>query len=388
VVQTFTIVREQPNLIFAAYRPVELFIFTENVAIDSGDGLRLPEALKVGMTYSVVSHRPNFDPELLRWAAEAYPAEITARYLQLPDTVTDRTRQLALELTAAYDNAFDKVTALNDHLLAEYPYNFFPPAHPDGADAVDTFLFRDKEGICEQYVSALVVMARSLGIPARLAAGYGSGAYNTLTGYYEVRASDAHSWAEVYFPGYGWVPFDPTPGWIPQPYPTPVQTWFLSATGNPFAGLNLPLGSIIAGGVVNLVAVVPLLIGLLVVIGVGILALFLSRRLRHAFLRQAALRYSRITDDRTRRAILKLYQRGMTLLSRKRFRRRQGWETLHEYAAHFDQLPALARLTRLAETATYRPEIPDVQQVQAAESALNDLRAELSGFGGNRSTSE
>jgi transglutaminase-like putative cysteine protease len=377
VVQTFTIVREQPNLIFAAYRPAEVFIFADNLAIDSGDGLRTPEALKVGMTYSVVSHLPEFEPDLLRQSPASYPAEITRRYLQLPETVTDRTRQLAQELTAAEDNSFDKVTALTNHLLATYPYNFFPPPHPEGTDAVDTFLFRDQEGICEQYVSALVVMARSLGIPARLVTGYGSGDYNALTGYYEVRASDAHSWAEVYFAGYGWVPFDPTPGWLPQPYPTPVQTWFLSATGNPFADLNLPLGSLITNGVVGLAAVMPLLIIGAVIVGGIILALFLSRRFRRALVDQAVRQYSRLSNDRTRRAVLKLYQQGIRLLRHKRYRPRAAAETLHEYARQFDQLPALARLTRLVEMAAYRPDTPDPALFQEAQSAFRALESEV-----------
>jgi hypothetical protein len=223
-------------------------------------------------------------------------------------------------------------------------------------------------------------MARSLGIPARLVTGYGSGDYNTLTAYYEVRASDAHSWAEVYFPGYGWVPFDPTPGWMPQPYPTPVQTWFLSASGNPFAGLNLPPGSMVVGGAAGLAAIGPLLLGAAIFIGGLILALFLSRRLRAYLLRQAALRYSRLSNEPTRRAILKLYQRGVTLLTRKRYQRREAWETLHEYARRFDQLPALGRLTRLAESAAYRPEVPGEPLVQEAQAALRDLRTEVTGL--------
>ena len=377
VVQTFTIVREQPNLIFAAYRPAEIFVFADNLAIDSGDGLRTPEALKVGMTYSVVSYRPDFEPALLRQAPVDYPAEITRRYLQLPETVTDRTRQLAQNLTVSEQNSFDKVMALTNHLLETYPYNFFPPPHPEGTDAVDTFLFRDQEGICEQYVSALVVMARSLGIPARLVTGYGSGDYNALTGYYEVRASDAHSWAEVYFAGYGWVPFDPTPGWTPQPYPTPVQTWFLSATGNPFADLNLPLGSVITNSVVGLTAIMPLLIvGAAMVVGI-ILALFLSRRFRRALVGQAVRRYSQLSNDRTRWAILKLYQRGLRLLQRKHYRQRTAAETLYEYAHQFDQLPALAKLTRLAEVAAYRPDSPDPALFQEAQSALKALESEV-----------
>ncbi|MCB0198110.1 MAG: transglutaminase domain-containing protein, partial [Anaerolineae bacterium] len=175
IVQTFTLVRDQPNLIFAAYRPAEIFIATERLSLDSGDGIRVPEGLKAGLTYSVVSYRPDFDADRLRHLpAGPYPPAIRERYLQLPDTISQRVRQLAQTLTEPHDNTFDKVDALTEYLLTEYPYNLFPPAHPPGAEVVDTFLFEDREGICEQYVTALVVMARSLGIPARLVSGYGA----------------------------------------------------------------------------------------------------------------------------------------------------------------------------------------------------------------------
>ena len=89
-------------------------------------------------------------------------------------------------------------------------YSLDIPALPAGADAVDQFLFVSRKGFCEQIGSSLVVMLRALGIPARLAVGYAPGERNPFTGLYEVRASDAHAWAEVWFPGVGWQSFDPT----------------------------------------------------------------------------------------------------------------------------------------------------------------------------------
>ncbi len=85
-------------------------------------------------------------------------------------------------------------------------------------DAVEYFLFEQKRGYCEQFSSSLAVMARSLGIPARVATGYVSGEYNPFTGLYEVKASDAHAWVEVYFPRYGWSTFDPTPSFDSTPW--------------------------------------------------------------------------------------------------------------------------------------------------------------------------
>jgi transglutaminase-like putative cysteine protease len=369
IVQSFTMVKDQPNLIFAAYRPAEIFIVAESVSLDRGDGLRLPETLKAGMTYSVVSYRPNFDPALLRQASGRYPAGITERYLQLPSNISLRVRNLAQSLTAPYANNYDKVTALTEHLLNNYPYNFFPPPHPPGAEVVDTFLFEDREGVCEQYVTALVVMARTLGIPARLTAGYGSGDYNPLTGYYEVRLNHAHSWAEVYFPEYGWVPFDPTPGWLPQPYPTPVQTWLFS--GSQALGFDLPIANLVSGGMAGLTFMAPFLIGSVILVGLGILALYLYQRLAVA---PPPTKPNQPPTDLTRRLILTLYEQGSAILKRRKYRKREKWETLSEYAQNVGNLPGLSQLTQAAEIAVYRPEAPDEEIVVEAKTALASLK--------------
>ncbi|MBE7549705.1 MAG: DUF4129 domain-containing protein [Anaerolineales bacterium] len=373
IVQSFTLAKDQPNLVFAAYRPAEIFIVAENLSRDSGDGLRLPETLKAGMTYSVVSYRPNFDPTLLRQASTRYPPNISQRYLQLPANISERVSNLAQTLTAPYTNNYDKVIALTEHLLTNYPYNFFPPPHPPRAEVVDTFLFEDRQGVCEQYVTALVVMARTLGIPARLATGYGSGDYNPLTGYYEVRLNHAHSWAEVYFPESGWVPFDPTPGWTPQPYPTPVQTWLFS--GSQVFGFDLPIAGLVSGGAAGLAFMAPFLFGSAVVVGLGLLALYLYRRFKPAF---ALPQFQRApATDRTRRLILSLYEQGSKLLTRRKYRQREKWETLHEYAQRVGKLASLSRLTQAAEIAAYRPEAPDAETVDKAKAALVSLQNEV-----------
>jgi len=382
VVQTYTVVRDQPNLIFSAYRPTELFIVSESISLDTNDGIRVPEPIKAGTTYSVVSYRPNFEPEVLRKVSAPYPPHITKRYLQLPDNISQRVRDLAKTLTDPYDNAFDKVNALNDYLLTEYPYDFFPPAYPSGAEVVDNFLFVDRRGFCEMYASSLVVMARSLGIPARLTTGYGSGDYNAITGYYEVRVSDAHSWAEIYFPEYGWVPFDPTPGWEPQPYPTPVQNWLFSDNGKllkQLSGLNLPLKAMASGGLAGLTVVLPVLIVIGVLAGIVLLVMVLNRRLRLMLARWARNRYSQIAGhDQTRRLILKLYHKGVGLLRRrKKQSRREAWETIGEYASRVNAPPALTHLGHLAEVAAYRPDAPDVENVSQAREALGKLKKEL-----------
>jgi hypothetical protein len=225
-------------------------------------------------------------------------------------------------------------------------------------------------------------MARSLGIPARLVSGYGSGDYNAITGYYEVRMSHAHSWAEIYFSEYGWVPFDPTPGWNPQPYPTPLQNWLFTNNGqllNGLAGLNLPLGAIAASSLAGLAFLAPFLIGAALLIGLALLVILLSRRLRTALARWAANRYSQVVDEtQARRRILKLYHQALRFLTRYHYRQRQSWETINEYAETTGH-PALARLSRLAEVAAYRPQPPDPAAVEQAAQALASLKVEVKG---------
>jgi hypothetical protein len=226
--------------------------------------------------------------------------------------------------------------------------------------------------VCEQYVTALVVMARTLGIPARLTAGYGSGDYNPLTGYYEVRLNHAHSWAEVYFPEYGWVPFDPTPGWLPQPYPTPVQTWLFS--GSQALGFDLPIANLVSGSMAGLTLLAPFLIGSVILVGLGILALYLYQRLAVA---PTSTQPNQPPTDPTRRLILTLYEQGSAILRHRKYRKREKWETLSEYAQNVGNLPSLNQLTQAAEIAAYRPEAPGEKTVVEARTALASLKGEV-----------
>jgi len=120
-------------------------------------------------------------------------------------------KELTLELTREYDNIFDKMIALEEY-LRQIPYNEDIEAPPPDRDAVDYFLFDSREGYCDYYASAMAVMARAVGIPARIAVGYAGGEYDEEWDGYRVRRSDAHTWVEVYFPDYGWIEFEPTAG--------------------------------------------------------------------------------------------------------------------------------------------------------------------------------
>ncbi len=130
--------------------------------------------------------------------------------MQLPGTISDRVYKLARDLTADYDKPFDKAQAIERYLRAEIKYNEQLPTPPRGIEKVDYILFTAKEGYCDYYASAMIVMLRSLGIPARLAAGFARGTYNSDLDTFHVVNADAHSWVEVFFPRYGWIEFEPT----------------------------------------------------------------------------------------------------------------------------------------------------------------------------------
>lgn len=212
--QTYYVVKPGPNMIFAASTPSELYFADDRVYQMDDGSLRAGVLLEKGTVYTVVSQRPAVTPERLRELQGSPTANLGAtekrRYLQLPDTTSARTRELAAQITQGLTNTYDKVRALEAWLGANTTYSIDIPPLPDGVDAVDHFLFDERVGFCEQIGTSLVVMLRSIGVPARLTVGYAAGERNPFTGLYDVRASDAHAWAEVWVPRVGWLPFDPT----------------------------------------------------------------------------------------------------------------------------------------------------------------------------------
>ena len=211
VSQTFYIEAEQPSIVFSGGQPDTVWM-EGGVNIDEIGGLRLPSTLTPGSVYSVVSSRGAASPGELRSVVRRDVPDEFQRYLALPDTVTDRTRELAARITRNATNDYDRVKAIEGWLAESYRYSTDSPVPPDGQDAVDHFLFETDVGFCEQFASATAIMLRSLGIPTRVVAGYTPGFRNPFTGYYDVRNSDAHMWVEVWFPAFGWYEFDPTFG--------------------------------------------------------------------------------------------------------------------------------------------------------------------------------
>jgi transglutaminase-like putative cysteine protease len=212
LVQTFYVRKPGPNLIFGA-APIEKVYFPDREVYELSDGtLRARVEVGRGAVYTTVSRPPSVTVDALRQAStdgSGAPADITERYAG-PSVITPRVRQLAQQVTAGASTTYDKVIDLESWLAANTRYTLDIPPLPPGADAVDQFLFVDRRGFCEQIASSLAVMLRSLGVPSRVVAGYAPGLRNPFTGLFQVRASDAHLWTEVWFPGIGWQSFDPT----------------------------------------------------------------------------------------------------------------------------------------------------------------------------------
>ena len=180
---------------------------------DDIEAVFVDEQMVAGDQYRVLGQRSTADADQLRTAGQSYPTWIEGRYLDVPESVTERTRSLAetVAIESGAETPFDQAWAIQE-LLQTYTYDLNPPVGENGEDIVDFFLFESKVGRCEQYASAMVVMLRSLGIPSRLVSGYRSSDEVNDVGQYIFREQQAHTWVEVYFPSFGWVPFEPTAG--------------------------------------------------------------------------------------------------------------------------------------------------------------------------------
>jgi transglutaminase-like putative cysteine protease len=166
--------------------------------------------LRQGERYRVVSDYSIADATSLRQASQEYPEWIMDKYLQTPDTLTTETITLAKQLSDSADNSFDKAISIRNYLRRNITYNDQIEAPPEGVEPIHYILFQGQEAYCNYYASAMTMMLRSQGVPARFVAGYTQGEWDEETGSYRVRAKNAHAWVEVYFPDFGWIPFEPT----------------------------------------------------------------------------------------------------------------------------------------------------------------------------------
>ncbi len=216
IVQTYTVVADLPNLIPAMTYPKEIYFPTPMIAVDKEDGLRSPVELSEGLTYTVISEVPYRDRTLLGQASSNYPQQIKKHYLQIPPEIAEKVRQRTEEILANYnqervaksskslDSPYEKTLYLAQYLKQNYSLPQNPldlPYLGEKDDLVEAFLFKYKGGYPDHFSTVLTVMLRSIGIPARLVAGFSAGQFNPFTGLYIVRNTDAYAiYRAIYCP--------------------------------------------------------------------------------------------------------------------------------------------------------------------------------------------
>ncbi len=195
---------------------------------------------KQGETYEVTASVSLATPEDLRLAGLDYPTWALAKYTALPPEVPQRVRVLGRELTASAETPYDKAKAIEAYLKT-LPYSLSIQPPPYDADGVDYFLFEQKTGYSEYFASAMTVLLRTQGIPARMVTGYTVGDQVPEHDIYVVTDSHSHGWVEVFFPSYGWISFEPTPGAIIPIATRPAPAPALDLSNLPSVALDIPL---------------------------------------------------------------------------------------------------------------------------------------------------
>jgi transglutaminase-like putative cysteine protease len=180
--------------------------------------VRAAELLDMGDRYTLLSNATAATERALGGAGEEYPLEIVDRYVQIPPEFPAEVVELAQSLTVTATTPYSKAKAIEGYLRT-IPYNDAIEAPPPGRDPISYFLFDIRQGYCDYYATSMAMMLRTLGIPARTASGYAEGSYDEQAELFYVSERDAHTWVEVFFPGLGWVEFEPTAGESPLDRP-------------------------------------------------------------------------------------------------------------------------------------------------------------------------
>jgi transglutaminase-like putative cysteine protease len=230
------------------------------IGVLNGTGESLPDSLVTkpearvgeGRSYNITGFIPIIPPEELRQAAgplsEGDPQWVRDLYLQLPEELPGRIGAQAASIAASGENRYDRAVLIQDY-LQQFPIEFDIADTPPGRDTIDYFLFESQRGYFDYHSSAMAVMLRTLGIPSRLAVGFviDEEDKDLESGSYTIRDRNAYAWTEVYFPGYGWIAFNPSPDRSSDLLPTVKTDEELDAPVDPAAipGLPAPIDPII-----------------------------------------------------------------------------------------------------------------------------------------------
>lgn len=203
--QVIEIRLQMPGFLPAAPRPVELSLPATVIGLDAWNHPVLPDPLQPGLTYTVDSRVEWFGGRLV--SGNEPPSGTD---LQLPPDLDPRIPALSHRVASASDERLQRIAAVENHLRNSYGYTLSSAFDSQGETPLPRFLFDVKRGHCEYFASAMVVMLRTLDIPARLVTGLSATRKNPMTGYFEIRALDGHAWVEAWIPEAGWVTFEPT----------------------------------------------------------------------------------------------------------------------------------------------------------------------------------
>lgn len=228
---TYIITLDQPqgNRLFSPGTEPQSYSVPAIVTVNQSNGIptswTATQTQNAGIQYTARGYKSSATTDQLR--AVPYPAQVsgvdsTTQNPQYPQglltmyrdnsgdgAIPPNVRNLAQQITKNTTNMYDAATELEDYLHS-YKYSLQNPEPPQGQDAVSWFLFSEKQGFCTYFASAMTLMARSLGMPARIVAGYSSGSYDGHANAYIVRGTQSHVWTQIYFAGYGWINFEPT----------------------------------------------------------------------------------------------------------------------------------------------------------------------------------
>ncbi len=217
VIQTFTLLSTLPNIIPAQATPTDLYFPAAQIGIDLDGNLKATGILLPDLTYTAISKVVFRDREALRSAPADYPETIERYHLEIPPEIAERVRTQAEALLARsekpLESPYEKALYLAQALKQGYRIKPDLPFLAEGEDLTEAFLFKYGGGYPDHFSTVLTVMLRSIGIPARLATGFGPGQFNPFTGFYIIQNTDAYALTEVYFPDFGWVAFNPIPGY-------------------------------------------------------------------------------------------------------------------------------------------------------------------------------
>jgi hypothetical protein len=224
---------EAKQYIFAPAQPATFNVATSVYLNGMESSWMQQRSLTAGEHYRATSHIPTATAQDLsaiplpasgqgqaQWSSDRNYNTLVTFYLQTPDNLSSQVAAIARQWTHGATNAYAAVELLEAHLndTTQFTYSLDNPPIPDNRDAV-TWLLQTHRGYCTYYATAMTMMARLLGIPARIANGFSYGQFDSHRKVWIVDGTDAHSWVQIYFPGYGWTNFDPTPGFSLQTTP-------------------------------------------------------------------------------------------------------------------------------------------------------------------------